>query len=89
MLPAFAQALEDPRPMTDAEQRLACFEMFNTFWQDASDRGIPFDTIGTMSITAALFALVARHGPETTAEFLQDLMNIVRTGEFNLPIATH
>ena len=35
MLPALAQALEDPRPMTDEEQRLACFEMFNTFWQDA------------------------------------------------------
>ena len=89
MLPALAQALEDPRPMTDAEQRLACWEMYNTFWQDASDRGIPFDTIGTMSITSALFALVARHGSETTAEFLLDLVNIVRTGEFNLPTATH
>ena len=39
MLPALAQAMEDPRPMTDAEQRLACWEMYNTFWQDASDRG--------------------------------------------------
>jgi hypothetical protein len=89
MLPALAQALEDPRPMTDAEQRLACFEMFNSFWQDASDRGIPFDTIGTMSISAALFALVAAHGKETTAEFVRDLANIVLSGEFNLPIATH
>ena len=89
MLPALAQALEDPRPMTDEEQRLSCFEMFNTFWQDASDRGIPFDTIGTMSISAKLFALVAAHGPETTAEFVRDLANIVLSGEFNLPIATH
>ncbi len=89
MLPALAQALEDPRPMSDAEQRVACFEMFNTFWQDASDRGIPFDTIGTMSISAALFALVAAHGKETTAEFVRDLANIVLSGEFNLPIATH
>ena len=89
MLPALAQALEDPRPMTDAEQRLACFEMFNTFWQETSDRGIPFDTIGTMSISAALFALVAAHGQETTAEFVRDLANIVLAGEFNLPIATH
>lgn len=89
MLPALAQALEDPRPMSDAEQRVACFEMFNTFWQDASDRGIPFDTIGTMSISAALFALVAAHGQETTAEFVRDLANIVLSGEFNLPIATH
>jgi hypothetical protein len=89
MLPALAQALEDPRPMTDEEQRLACFEMFNTFWQDASDRGIPFDTIGTMSVSATLFALVAAHGAETTAEFVRDLANIVLSGEFNLPIATH
>ena len=87
MLPALAQALEDPRPMSDAEQRLATFEMFNTFWQDASDRGIPFDTIGTMSISAALFALVAAHGQETTAEFVLDLVNIVRAGDFNLPTA--
>jgi hypothetical protein len=89
MLPALAQAFEDPRPMTDAEQRLACFEMFNTYWQDAADRGIQFDTIGTMSITAALFALVAAHGQETTAEFVLDLVNIIRSGEFNLPTATH
>ncbi|HET6157288.1 MAG TPA: hypothetical protein VFE34_03000 [Dongiaceae bacterium] len=89
MLPALAQALEDPRPMSDEEQRLACFEMFNSFWQDAADRGIPFDTIGTMSISSALFALVAAHGPETTAEFVRDLANIVLTGDFNLPLATH
>ena len=89
MLPALAEALEDPRPMSDAEQRVACFEMFNTFWQDAADRGIPFDTIGTMSISAALFALVAAHGQETTAEFVHDLVAIIRSGEFNLPTATH
>jgi hypothetical protein len=89
MLPALAQALEDPRPMSDEEQRLARFEAFNTFWQDASDRGIPFDTIGTMSISSALFALVAAHGPETTAEFVRDLANIVLSGDFNLPLATH
>jgi hypothetical protein len=89
MLPALAQALEDPRPMSDEEQRLATFEMFNTFWQDASDRGIPFDTIGTMTISAALFALVAAHGQETTAEFVLDLVNIVRAGDFNLPTKPH
>jgi hypothetical protein len=89
MMPALAHALEEPRPLSDEEQRVACFEMFNTFWQEAADRGIPFDTIGTMSISAALFAVVARHGQETTAEFLLDLVNIVRTGEFNMPGATH
>ena len=89
MMTALAHKVEEPRVLTDEEQRLACFEMFNVFWQEAADRGIPFDTIGTMSISAALFALVARHGQEMTAEFLLDLVNIVRTGEFNLPTATH
>ncbi|MBL9035433.1 MAG: hypothetical protein JNN33_11760 [Rhodospirillaceae bacterium] len=89
MMPALAHALEEPRPLSDEEQRLACFEMFNTFWQEAADRGIPFDTIGTMSISSALFAIVARHGPETTAEFVQDLVNIVRSGEFNMPTKAH
>ena len=89
MMPALAHALEEPRPLSDEEQRLPCFEMFNTFWQEAADRGIPFDTIGTMSISSALFAIVARHGPETTAEFVQDLVNIVRSGEFNMPTKAH
>jgi len=89
MKPALAHALEEPRPLSDEEQRLACFEMFNTFWQEAADRGIPFDTIGTMSISSALFAIVARHGPETTAEFVQDLVNFVRSGEFNMPTKAH
>jgi len=90
MMSALAHKIEEqPRVLTDEEQRLACFEMFNVFWQETAERNIPFDTIGTMSISAALFALVARHGSDTTAEFLLDLVNIVRTGEFNLPIATH
>jgi hypothetical protein len=89
MLPALDHAFEEPRALSDEEQRLACFETFNTFWQEAADRGIPFDTIGTMSISAALFAVVARHGSDTTAEFLLDLVNIVRSGEFNMPTATH
>ena len=90
MLSALAHKVEEqPRVLTDEEQRLACFEMFNVFWQEAADRGIPFDTIGTMSISAALFALVAAHGQDTTAEFVRDLVDIIRSGEFNLPIATH
>jgi hypothetical protein len=90
MLSALAHKVEEQtRVLSDEEQRLACFEMFNVFWQECGDRSIPFDTIGTMSITSALFALVARHGSDTTAEFLQDLISIVRSGEFNLPIATH
>jgi hypothetical protein len=36
-----------------------------------------------------LFALVAAHGQDTTAEFVGDLVEIIRSGEFNLPLATH
>ncbi len=69
-------------PVTDEEQRKLCFDMFNDFWEDAYNRGVPFDTIGTMSISAALFALVAKHGKETTAEFVQDLVASIQQDEF-------
>ncbi|WP_374379077.1 hypothetical protein [Dongia sp.] len=69
-------------PVTDEEQRKLCFDMFNDFWEDAFNKGVPFDTIGTMSISAALFALVAKHGKETTAEFVRDLVASIETDEF-------
>ena len=69
-------------PITDEEQRKLCFEMFNAFWEDAFKKGVPFDTIGTMSISAALFALVAKHGTETTAEFVQDLVKSILEDQF-------
>jgi hypothetical protein len=69
-------------PTTDEEQRKLCFDMFNAFWEDAFAKGVPFDTIGTMSISAALFALVAKHGPETTAEFVQDLVKSIQQDQF-------
>jgi hypothetical protein len=74
--------LED-EPLTNEEQRTLCFDMFNKFWEDAASRGIEFDVVGTMSISAALFALVAKHGLDTTAEFVDDLAKSVRNGEFN------
>jgi hypothetical protein len=70
-------------PASDEEQRKLCFEMFNAYWEEAFNKGVPFDTIGTMSISAALFALVAKHGPETTAEFVQDLAKSILNDEFS------
>ena len=70
------------RPATDEQQRKLCFDMFNTFWEDAFNKSVPFDTIGTMAISAALFALVAKHGTETTAEFVQDLARSILQDEF-------
>lgn len=75
--------------MSDEEQRSLCFKMFNSFWQEASTQGIPFDTVGTMAVSAALFGLVAKHGVETTAEFLEDLAKSVREGAFELAQQTH
>jgi len=69
-------------PMTDEQQRKLCFDLFNAFWEDAFNKGVPFDTIGTMSISAALFALVAKHGKETTAEFVQDLVQSITSDQF-------
>ena len=69
--------------LTNEEQRKLCFELFNRYWEDAASRGIEFEVLGTMSITAALFALVAKYGTETSAEFLDDLAKSVRAGEFS------
>jgi hypothetical protein len=74
--------LED-EPLSNEEQRTLCFDMFNKFWEDAGSRGVEFDVVGTMSISAALFALVRKHGADTTAEFVDDLAKSVRNGEFN------
>jgi len=81
---ALARRLDiEDEPLTNEEQRKLCFDMFNKFWEDAAGRGVEFDVVGTMSISAALFALVAKHGAETTAEFCDDLAKSVRNGEFN------
>jgi hypothetical protein len=83
MEPVFVQGQKmSVPPANDELLRKLCFEMFNAYWQDANDKGVPFDTIGTMSISAALFALVAKHGTETTAEFLQDLVKSVQEDKF-------
>jgi hypothetical protein len=80
---ALARRLEiDDEPLSNEEQRTLCFDMFNKFWEDAGSRGVEFDVVGTMSISAALFALVRKHGPDTTAEFVDDLAKSVRNGEF-------
>lgn len=69
-------------PTTDEQQRKLCFDLFNAYWEDAFNKGVPFDTIGTMSISAALFALVAKHGAEMTAEFVQDLVKSIQEDQF-------
>lgn len=86
---ALAERIDMPPHMTDEEQRSLCFKLFNSFWQEASAQGIPFDTVGTMTISASLFGLVAKHGTETTAEFLEDLAKSVREGAFELQQQTH
>ena len=80
---ALARRLEiEDEPLSNEEQRKLAFDMFNKFWEDAAARGIEFDVVGTMSISAALFALVAKHGKETVAEFVDDLAKSVRNDEF-------
>jgi len=69
--------------LTNEEQRKLCFDLFNSYWEDAANRGIEFDVLGTMSVSAALFALVAKYGTETTAEFIDDLAKSVRNDEFS------
>ncbi len=75
--------LED-EPLTNEEQRKLAFDMSTRSGKTRASRGIEFDVVGTMSISAALFALVAKHGKETTAEFVDDLAKSVRNDEFKL-----
>jgi hypothetical protein len=70
--------------MTDEEQRKLCFDLFNQYWENAYNRGIPFEAIGTMSISASLIAIVAKFGTETTAEFVEDLLKSIREDEFDI-----
>jgi protoheme ferro-lyase len=69
--------------LTNEAQRKLCFELFNRYWEGTANRGVEFEVLGTMSVTAALFALVAKYGTDTTAEFLDDLAKSVRNDEFS------
>lgn len=81
---ALARRLDiEDEPLSNEEQRKLAFDMFNKYWEDAAGRGIEFDVVGTMSISAALFALVAKHGKDNVAEFVDDLAKSVRNDEFN------
>ena len=86
---ALARKLDEPvesmtvEPPTNEEQRKLCFDLFNRYWEGAAKQGVEFEVLGTMSVSAALFALVAKYGTETTAEFLDDLAKSVRNGEFS------
>ena len=77
------ESLGQGEALTNEEQRKLCFDLFNSYWEDAANRGIEFDVLGTMSVSAALFALVAKYGVETTAEFIDDLAKSVRNDEFS------
>ena len=81
---ALARRLDDEtEPLTNEEQRKLCFDLFNRYWEETANRGIEFDVVGTMSISAALFAIVAKHGKEMAAEFVDDLAKSIRQDEFS------
>jgi hypothetical protein len=81
---ALARRLDDQNePLTNEAQRKQCFGLFNSYWENASNQGIEFDVVGTMSISASLFAIVAKHGKEMAAEFVDDLAKSIREDEFS------
>jgi len=69
--------------------RARLFEQFNAYWMQAASEGVPYDMIGTMSVTAAIFGLLARHGVDTTAEYLEHMVETVRSGMFAAPSRTN
>lgn len=87
---ALARRLDDEvEPLTNEEQRKLCFDLFNKYWENAGSQGVDFDVVGTMSISAALFAIVAKHGKETAAEFVDDLAKSIRNDEFSFQNNRH
>ena len=74
---------DNNEPLTAEQQRTLCFNLFNTYWEDAAKSGVGFDVVGTMSISAALFGIVAKHGKEKVVEFIGDLAKSVENNEFN------
>lgn len=73
----------------DEAMRTRLFEQFNSFWVNAVREGVPYDMVGTMAVTAAIYGLLAKHGVETTAEFLEGMAHDVRSGLFAVPARTN
>lgn len=73
----------------DEAMRIRLFDQFNAYWLKAAGEGVPYDVIGTMSVTAAVYGLLAKHGGETTATFLEGLAGDIRTGAFTVPSRTN
>ncbi|TWB43822.1 hypothetical protein [Nitrospirillum pindoramense] len=76
---AFAAA-----PVNDEAQRARLFDQFNAYWVNAASEGVPYDTIGTMSVMASIYGILAKYGKTTTAEYLEILAESVRSGEFSV-----
>lgn len=73
----------------DEAMRTHLFNQFNSFWVNAVRDGVPYDMVGTMAVTAAIYGLLAKHGIDTTAEFLEGMAGDVRNGLFALPSRTN
>jgi len=73
--------------LTDSDASLAKRELslslFNRYWTQAMGAEIPMDMAATMAISASLYALVAKHGIEDAADFVEDLKTNIRQGQFS------
>ncbi|MDZ5648385.1 hypothetical protein [Nitrospirillum sp. BR 11828] len=81
---AFAAATVAAAPVNDEAQRARLFDQFNAYWVNAASEGVPYDTIGTMSVMASIYGILAKYGKTTTAEYLEILAESVRSGEFSV-----
>ncbi|MDE1146219.1 MAG: hypothetical protein PW843_06280 [Azospirillaceae bacterium] len=70
--------------MNDEAQRARLFDQFNAYWVNAASEGVPYDTIGTMSVMASIYGILAKYGKTTTAEYLEIMAESVRSGEFSV-----
>lgn len=70
------------------EQRARLFEQFNDYWLNAASEGVPYDTIGTLTVMAAVYGVLVKYGKTTTAEYLEILAERIRDGVFSVEPAS-
>jgi hypothetical protein len=68
--------------LNEEGMRQRLFDQFNAFWLNGMQEGVAYDTIATMTMTASIYGVVAKHGEGTAIEFLEGLVASLRSGEF-------
>jgi len=68
----------------DHGERQLALEYLAEAWNEAEDEGVPSMALAHASLFAALVTFVKTHGDDATAEFIEQLPDRIRSGEYIL-----